>query len=74
MSNTWEVWSRLIIDNRHIVQYERCVAICATKQQAIDELSRIAGNQAEDPTLPDYERWALFVKRGSLLLGFEAIP
>ena len=75
MITTWEVWRRMIflLHGTHVT-HEKCVAICATQVLALDEAARVIAIESSDTTIPDYERAAVYVKPGSLMLGFGVVP
>lgn len=72
MNETWELWARWHYQNGTIV--EKQVAICATIEIALAEQTKKTRAFAMDDSIPDCERPGFFVKRGSILMGFQVVP
>lgn len=70
MTSTWEVWGRWVAFNGNLI--EKQVAICATREIAIAEVTRLVSAD-DDPSIPPQERGAFRVQQGSILMGFRLV-
>ena len=77
---TWNVYKReLYIGSSSTVLNVEQVAICATKDQALDEVRRLT--EAHMPAVwcpqrgsPEHESPTYYVKQGSTTIGLVALP
>lgn len=67
---TWAVFERTLYMTKGGTLFrEKQVAICATKEQALDELRRLSSDMRPDEGAPEWESPTYLVKIGVPLIG-----